>query len=205
VLTLLGLDPTPEQRLIAAADHCLAAAYRRECPGVDPDALMHWRAASRAAFQRRNLADVLADVEQARKAIRTAPEVVLLPSTGQHCGNLRSNCGCGEKSYGSGDPGASTSYGTGDCYCRCEDCSPVTARDLRAHGQLRELPEASAREGICFIAEGLPLPDGRRKVVCQSGSPDQIRAFMETWAPAQGLVDIYGDPARGFAGGYLPA
>src|SRR5690606_4175915 len=27
----------------AAADHCLAAAYRGECPGVDPDALMRWR------------------------------------------------------------------------------------------------------------------------------------------------------------------
>lgn len=26
----------------AAADHCLAAAYRGECPGVDPDALMRW-------------------------------------------------------------------------------------------------------------------------------------------------------------------
>jgi len=26
---------------------------------------------------------------------------------------------------------------------------------------------------------------------------------MRVWAPAQGLTDIYGDPARGFAGGYL--
>lgn len=29
--------------LVAAADHCLAAAYRGECPGVDPDTLMQWR------------------------------------------------------------------------------------------------------------------------------------------------------------------
>jgi hypothetical protein len=29
--------------LAAAADHCLAAAYRGECHGVDPDALMRWR------------------------------------------------------------------------------------------------------------------------------------------------------------------
>lgn len=39
----------------AAADHCLAAAYRGECPGVDPDALMRWRAESRAAFQGRSV------------------------------------------------------------------------------------------------------------------------------------------------------
>lgn len=61
-------------------------------------------------------------------------------------------------------------------------------------------------------------PDGRVKIVCQSGSPEQIRAFMEPWAPAQGLqvtmparrlrilrpaaVDRYGDPAHGFAGGH---
>jgi hypothetical protein len=34
--------------LAAAADHCLAAAYRGECPGVDPKALMRWRIAARA-------------------------------------------------------------------------------------------------------------------------------------------------------------
>lgn len=48
------------------------------------------------------------------------------------------------------------------------------------------------------------LREGRIKVVCQSGSPEQIRAFMEAWAPANGLIDIYGDPARDFAGGYQP-
>lgn len=42
-----------EIALCAAADHCLGAAYRGECPGVDPDALMRWRAETRAAFQRR--------------------------------------------------------------------------------------------------------------------------------------------------------
>jgi len=30
----------------AAADHCLAAAYRGECPGVDPDELVKWRVAN---------------------------------------------------------------------------------------------------------------------------------------------------------------
>lgn len=35
-----------EYVLAAAADHCPAAAYRGECPGVDPDELMRWRAES---------------------------------------------------------------------------------------------------------------------------------------------------------------
>jgi hypothetical protein len=146
--------------LAAAADHCLAAAYRGECPGVDPDRLMRWRAESRAKFQGRPVEAVLADVERAREALRAAPEIDLTPS--------------------------------------------ITARDMRGQ-KIQELPEASAREGLCFIADGLPGRDGLVKVVCQSGTPEQIRAFMEAWGPAEGLQDIYGDPARGFAGGYLSA
>lgn len=148
----------PEECLLmAAADHCLAAAYRGECPGVDPDALMRWRVESRAAFQRRAAEDVLADVERAREALRAAPTLTLAPG--------------------------------------------LEARDMRGQ-HIPELPEAAAREGICVVAD-LPGPDGRVKVVCQSGEPEQIAAFIERWAPAHGLTDIYGDPARGFAGGYL--
>lgn len=141
----------------AAADHCLGAAYRGECPGVDPDALMRWRAESRARFQRRAVEDVLADVERAREAVRAAPTLQLAPG--------------------------------------------IEARDMRGR-QVPELPEAAARDGVCFIAS-IPERDGRIKVVCQSGTPEQIEAFMRAWAPAQGLTDIYGDPARGFAGGYM--
>jgi hypothetical protein len=188
VLALLGLEPTPEQRFIAAADHCLSAAYRGECPGVDPDELMRCRAASRAAFQKRELSAVLADIERARAAIRDAEWIAL--ATTDKFGCCR---GCGNKVMATDDDPSWD-------YCVCP-----RARDMREYGQLRELPEASARENECIVAEGLPLRDGRRKIVCQSGSPDQIRAFMEIWGPAQGLRDIYGDPARGFAGGYLPA
>jgi len=78
----------------------------------------------------------------------------------------------------------------------------ITARDLRGQ-KIPELPEAAAREGLCFIADVPPGRDGRVKIVCQSGSQEQIRAFMEHWGPAHGLQDIYGDPARGFAGGYV--
>jgi len=141
----------------AAADHCLAAAYRGECPGVEPDALMRWRVECRAKFQGRPIEAVLADVESARAALREAPVVELAEG--------------------------------------------VYARDMRGR-HVPELPEASAREGVCFISDGLPGPDGRTKTVCQSGTPEQIDAFMRVWAPAHGLTDTYGDPARGFAGGY---
>jgi hypothetical protein len=143
--------------LAAAADHCLSAAYAGACPGVRPDALMQWRAESRAMFQRRSVAALLADVERAREALRMAPQIAL--------------------------------------------SDVVSVRDVRGR-HIPELPEAAARDGECFVADGMPGRDGRIKVVCQSGTPEQISAFME-WAPRNGIVDLYGDPARGFAGGYI--
>jgi hypothetical protein len=153
------LAPPRDILHIAAADHCLAAAYRGECPGVDPDELMRWRVRSRAAFQGRAVKEIVADIERSRKALRAAPIIELAPG--------------------------------------------ILARDLRGR-YVPELPEAAAREGVGFIAGGHPGPDGRVKVVCQ-GSPEQIQAFIAAWGPQQGLRGIYGDPARGFAGGYARA
>lgn len=90
VCTLLGVKPTENYRMLAAADHCLAAAYRGQCPGVEPDLLMRWRASSRAHFQRRPISAVLADIEAAIEAISLAPMVCVV------CGSvngLRACCG----------------------------------------------------------------------------------------------------------------
>ncbi|HEX7091788.1 MAG TPA: hypothetical protein VF192_16735, partial [Longimicrobiales bacterium] len=144
--------------LAAAADHCLAAAYRGECPGVDPDELMHWRVAVRAAHQGRPVAELLEDVEQACERLRAAPVVAL-----------------GER---------------------------LAARDLRGE-HVPELPEAAVREGMAYLAT-VADRGGRRKIVLGGHAPaEMVRAFLESWAPREGLVDLYGDPARGFAGGYV--
>lgn len=149
--------------LAAAADHCLAAAYRGECPGVDPDDLVRWRVERRAAFQGRPPKDILADVELAREALREAPFVELsAPLVYAH----------------------------------------AVVRDLRGR-DVPELPEAAAREGASYLAT-VTERDGRKKVVLGGHTtPDVVRAFMTEWAPARGLVDVYGDPARGFAGAYV--
>src|SRR5690606_30450868 len=142
--------------LAAAADHCLAAAYRGECPGVDPDVLMRWRVAVRAAHQGRPVDELLADVEQARARLLAAPMLVLE---------------------------------LGD--------TPQVVRDLRGE-HVPELPEAAVREGLAYLAS-VTDRDGRKKVVLGAADAETVRAFLERWAPREGLVDIYGDPARGFA------
>lgn len=177
--------------LAAAADHCLGAAYRGECPGVDPDALMRWRAESRARFQGRTVEEVLADVERAQAALRAAPELVLSEHICEwHLGRPGSGGDCVNE--------AGTAYSE-------DPCSAVVVRDMRQPvDQLptRELPEAATRLGIGYVSGPLVGPDGRQKITC-SGTADQVRAFLDHWAPSQGLVDAYGDPQRGFAGAYL--
>ncbi len=138
--------------MAAAADHCLSAAYRGECPGVDPDALMRWRVESRAAFQRRSVEAVTADIERAKQELRKAD---LLPG------------------------------------------APGEIRNLLWHPPIPELPEAALQEGVAFMAA---LPRGTEtQVVLQCASPEEVTWFLSEF-PAK---DKYGDPARGFAGGYI--
>ena len=68
-LRLLELEATPTQRLLAAADHCLTAAYQGECPGVDPKELLFLRASWRARVTGRGLSDVLDGIVHAAKLV----------------------------------------------------------------------------------------------------------------------------------------
>ncbi|NVL49982.1 hypothetical protein F2S72_09545 [Pseudomonas syringae pv. actinidiae] len=49
VANLIGRS-SPEAFNTAASDHCLSAAMRGECRGIDPDDLMTWRITARAAM-----------------------------------------------------------------------------------------------------------------------------------------------------------
>jgi hypothetical protein len=79
---------------------------------------------------------------------------------------------------------------------------PCLVRDLRRYHIFAELPEAAAREGLAFLAIVTPREEEKKKVVLQVASADEVKAFF-VWAEQAGLVGIYGDPARGFAGGYV--
>lgn len=191
--------------LIAAADHCLGHAYAGRCPGVDPDELLRFRVAQKVAHRRPcpecggtgsatgvgglsgyegpchygpvcSVETILKDIAEAKEALSKAPWVSL---------GIRSIL----ISPGWDDDGEVS-----------EHWYDVLARDMRGR-HVPELPEAGTRYDIPYIADGLPGPDGLVKVVC-SGNDEVISDFMLKWAPSQGLTGIYGDPMRGFAGGY---
>jgi hypothetical protein len=173
--------------LTAAADHCLGAAYRGECPGVDPDALMAWRVQSRAAFQGVSPETILTSIVAAREALAAAPIVWLTREE-----EWRAVDAYGQDPEYSGAPMVCEEY---------ETLVSHGVRDMRRDTPVPELPEAATRDGVSYISGPLIGPDGRRKFTC-SGTAEVVDAFMRVWGPANGLIDIYGDPARGFAGGY---
>lgn len=140
--------------LVAAADHCLGAAFRGECPGVDPVELQCWMLAERAAFEHREVAALQADIDRSRAVIRSLAHDGL-----------------------------------------------ADLRDLPA-GTVPEAPQAACREGIAVLSRVVDR-DGRTKVGLLGATPEQVRRFL-AGDLVPGLVQCYGDAARGFAGGYLP-
>lgn len=167
---------------VAAADHCLLAAYAGECPGISPAKLLELRAAGKAAHQKISLSLILEHISIARATVRAAPWIDL--GNGTMVKDLRPCAGarCGEHGF-------TCSGGMPDCW-----------------GDIPELPDAAAIEQMPFIAMPRPAArdKGRRKVVLQCARISHLTAWPQ-WAKDHGLVDLYGgDPMRGFAGGYLP-
>lgn len=203
VLGLLGQTPTHAQRCIAAADHCLGAAYAGQCPGVSPDELLEHRVRLRGAWLARGPG-------QGRDAPREAiAEVALGASAVELDGGLQ-----GKALELAWARAVSLAV---DCtrreleVLRSTELAPgIFVKDARGV-DLPELPEACAREGVAVLYRMVPPPgarDARVKVGVIGGGDGTtpgaapLKAFMETWAPNAGLTGIYGAPVRGYAGGY---
>lgn len=149
-LAYLKLEPTQQQRIIAAADHCPTQAYQGLCPGVAFQELQEWRTLTRAARRGVTLQEMDANILQAKKRLETAERI----SVG-----------------GSELPWVFSRQG--------------------------EVAEASARYNLPFLyAE--PTRDGRMKMGIMGAPPAAIIA----WMTECDLMNVYGDPIRGFAGGY---
>lgn len=153
--------PIPREVVLAAAsDHCPGHAYKGKCPGVDPQELMEFRAARRAAFLNKDIKEVLEGIEKGMEEMEALPIVEIKGGVMLH---------------------------------RLYD---AVGREIT------DLPEASLRLGKA-VQYSLAQRDGRVKIGVLNGSPRLLKAWMEQMSkPDSGLVDIYGAPERGYAGGY---
>lgn len=71
VLALLGIQANETHRMLAAADHCLTAAYQGLCPGVDVGELLFMRASWLAKLSGRPLFNVMTDIERAANTVKS--------------------------------------------------------------------------------------------------------------------------------------
>lgn len=189
VLTILGINPTPEQRCIAAADHCLAAAYAGRCPDVDPKELRKVRSNLRGEWLRK----LPEEREERRAAVKTQREFWTL-SWASSVRLLQTRT-----------------------MAHLREQTPtivlggVPIYDLRKSDVLPELPEALAIMGKAAIY--IRDDRGKKKIGIIGGGDGSnpgtspIRTFLEAAQDGEVLgthvEGAYGDPVRGYAGAYI--
>jgi len=132
VLALLDREPTETQRLLAASDHCLTAAYQGRCPGVDPHELLFLRASWKAHITQRTLTDVMAGILDAAGRVRRHLDTA-----------------CGESRFL--DPTrVPAELAEGAAYAGV----PVRYRAMMPDGQIKEMFKGGTPEAIeAFLAE----------------------------------------------------
>jgi len=62
-------------KYVAAADHCLLAAYQGRCPGVSIKALMEWRETKRSTYQKISVREIRERIKRAQNEILKASKV----------------------------------------------------------------------------------------------------------------------------------
>lgn len=162
--------------LTAAADHCLGAAYAGKCPGADPSKLLAFRAEQIAEHAGTTAATVLASIQETEDLFDSSPSVWQVEQ---------------ERTGGESD---------------LDEDLWTEVLDMRDR-HYPQLPEAACYAGQAYLAVvgGEPDRDPRQKIVLGGNTtPEMVESFLRDLAPALGLTGVYGDPARGFAGGYLP-
>jgi hypothetical protein len=187
-------EVSPDIVLTAAADHCLGAAYAGECPGVNPTALQEFRTVQRAALRNCTEDSVRKDMDRAVQALIAVPEIELVRNVS--VADMRSVRHQRTTSE-AGDVWEWVSFTNEPVGSHTDDNGTTVVSDV-----IPELPEAACSSGTPFLTQ-ISDRDGRRKVVIQAAKPTHVKAFF-VWAKNNGLTDAYGDPARGFAGAYLP-
>jgi len=182
VRTPSGYRGIPRDLVITAAcDHCLAHAWAGRCPGVTCDDVRRYRArmAKTRPFEPKSEAQYAEDFSAAVAALREADTFPLF------------RCACGANGS-RGDRGL----------CDCGTCGGQFHNVVDLRGQYTpELPDAACYLGIAYLA-GIENREGTKIILGGATSPELVEHFIKVWGPENGLTGIYGDPARGFAGGY---
>lgn len=174
---ILGVDPIEELLMVAAGDHCPAAAYKGLCPGIDPVKFRVHRIEGLSTTVECPAIDYINgepgsvgyynNREEVEKAINFATKLIELSPMSLFDG----------------------------------------VKDLRQYGKVEQLPEAALISGYAYLSQipdtdRAGNPTGNIKVnLGGDNSPQTVTKVIE-WLNGlpSGVSPAYGVPARGFCG-----
>jgi hypothetical protein len=155
---------------LAASSFCLTDAYSGNCPGVDPTKLLELRVAER---------------------VRSMGGSSLCSNEFSNaCGEIRSRIRDARDTFKSAKKIDLTKYGK---FVRIPEASVLDLRNIKDDPLLLE---AAAFYGECIIGYDDMLG---RTFMGGRAAMEHIETFMKWWAPDNGLKNIWGSPARGYA------
>lgn len=192
VCDLLDIKPTHELLAQAAADHCLAAAFAGQCPGVDmsPGGLQYRLVldSKRKVFAPDMApAEFRAAIGLARKTLVAAlPDLDLDPS-----GNV--------KDLSSLPLNGFPAHRTGEIHPAVFQCGPLAAA-IEGCGYVVRVLRPDGRIGWQVGGCGEGTAAGTTPITRWMNGVGVSRGCLPA-GPSAGRDGIYGSPARGFAGG----
>lgn len=192
--------------MIAAGDHCLAAAYRGLCPGVVPRRLFHFRMAQKATFWGCSVEQLQNEAEEARALLLASRDArpwldqasvvdMWMDSQGRSGsvelwrGNPADYSGPVGGAYDAGDRTGSVRW----CRLDGSPCGPADFLHRICGYSPRMVPEMACYYGMPTLV----VRGGKANLL--AAPPELVKKFL-----AGGIVPVkncYGSPARGFAGG----
>lgn len=192
VCDLLDIKPTHELLAQAAADHCLAAAFAGQCPGVDmsPGGLQYRLVVDsrrRVFAPGMTPADFRKAIDTARQTLLAAPPALDLDPSGM-VGDLADLPLDGHPAHG-----------TGEIYSSQFQFGPLVGA-ITGRGYVARVLRADKRIGWRVGGCGEGTAAGAEPIVRWMNGVGVSRGCLPA-GPNAGRDGIYGSPARGFAGG----
>ena len=183
VYGLMGIPSNPEAKAVAAVDHCAADAMHGRCPGVDAETARATRRRQiNAAFPNLTARDREALLEPIMTALGFAGLATV------EIGGSHAILDFASQSVAPFEPTGIPTLAAGYSY------EYLMLQQIWMENLSRQF------DGMIFLHRD--VEGGPEKCVF-NGKQETARAFMNEWAPSRGLVQIYGNPERGYAGGYI--
>lgn len=183
----LNIQITKEQKLIAAADHCLRAAYDGKCPGIEPKELMEHRIKIKSKIIKEDEAVYKEHLNKTMSILNQLSQNSIILNGEQVLDLTEGFLVC---------PKCNSIRRIDSRDLIIEECS---GHDWHHFYTLRKLKEASAISGISIMV----FNSEENKINIFSSDGRAASYFLKEYAKEKNLKNLYGDPERGYAGGFL--